>query len=116
MKLYLAGPMRGVPYFNFPAFTKAAIQLRTQGHTVFNPAEQDDVTYGRDISEGNFWGCVDHAELEYGFNLREALGRDTAWICAHAEGVALLPGWEGSKGTRAEKALAEALGLKVFYL
>ena len=46
-----------------------------------------------------------------GFSLREALGADTAWICAHADAIALLPGWEKSTGATAENALAVALGL-----
>ena len=116
MRIYLAGPMRGVPLFNFPAFMKAAEKLRTQGHTVFNPAERDNKRHGRDISAGNQSGDEEQAAQEYGFSLREALGTDLAWICVEAEGIAMLPNWEKSKGAIAEKSTAEALGLVVMYL
>ncbi|MGB3485339.1 MAG: DUF4406 domain-containing protein [Mycobacterium sp.] len=53
MKIYVAGPMRGIPEFNFPAFHAAAAKLRADGHHVFNPAERDIETHGVDISKGN---------------------------------------------------------------
>lgn len=116
MKLYLAGPMRGRPEFNFPAFYAAAKDLRAQGYEVFSPAEKDNERHGKDISKGNVNGDEAVATAEYGFNLREALGIDLAYICGEADGIALLPGWENSKGANAEKAAAEALGLKVLFL
>ena len=111
MKLYLAGPMRGVPFFNFPAFKKAAAELRAKGHQVFNPAERDEESYGGDVGMGNEDGCEAKAKIEFGFDLRRALGEDLAFICAEAEGVALLPGWGNSRGALAEHAVASALGL-----
>jgi hypothetical protein len=116
MRIYLAGPMRGIPEFNFPAFHKAAEYLRSLGHEVFSPAEKDNERHGADISAGNLTGDEAEAAKKYGFNLREALGVDLAWICAHAEAVAVLPGWENSKGAKAEKATAEALGLEIMFL
>ena len=41
-KVYVAGPMRGIPEFNFPAFFAAADKLRGDGFAVFNPAERDN--------------------------------------------------------------------------
>lgn len=115
-RIYLAGPMRGVPLFNFPAFHAAATKLRAEGHIVFNPAERDNQHYGIDISKGNVNGCEAIAARDHGFNLREALAADLAWICASADAIALLPGWQNSKGARAERATAEALGLEVIEL
>lgn len=114
MKIYLAGKMRGLPEFGFPIFHAAAARLRSDGHFVFSPAEADERKHGVNFTKGM---TGDHKELEgTGFSLRQALGEDLAWICAEADAVALLPGWEESKGANAEKATAEALGLEVIYL
>lgn len=94
MRIYLAGKMRGEPDLNFPAFFEAAEVLRMKGHVVFNPAENS----ARDA------------------DIRTCLAIDTAWICNSAEAIALLPGWENSKGAKAELALSEALGHKVMFL
>ena len=116
MKIYLAGPMRGIPEFNFPAFYTAATTLRAAGHTVFSPAERDNTKHGTDISKGNAAGDEQLAARQYGFSLREALHADTAWICEHGEAIFLLPGWEKSTGATAERALGIALGLEIVEL
>ena len=100
MKVYLAGPMRGYAEFNFPAFYAYAKKLRNEGHEVFSPAEKDNERHG----------------TAHGFNLREALAVDLEFICKHADAVALMPGWEKSKGATAEKSAADALGLELIYL
>ncbi len=116
MRVYIAGPMRGIPHFNFPAFHEAAAYFRSRGHEVFNPAERDNEAHGTDISAGNPTGCEDRAAAEHGFSLRDALHDDLAWICRHADAIALLPGWRNSKGATAERATALALGLEVIEL
>ena len=117
MKLYLAGPMRGIPEFNFPAFEKAAAMLRRDGHEVFNPAEKDMERHGGvNIGAGNATGSEEQATKDHGFNLRDALCDDLTFICTEADGIALLPGWRNSKGAVAEHATAVALGLEVIEL
>jgi len=116
MKIYVAGPMRGIPFFNFPAFHAAAANLRAQGHIVFSPAERDIEAHGTDISKGNVAGDEALAAALHGFNLREALCDDLKFICLKADAIALLPGWEKSKGAKAEYATAKALGLKVLLI
>ena len=111
MNYYLAGPMRGLPKFNFPAFMAAAASLRKKGHKVFNPAERDIKVHGKDIASSPT-GNIKTAERK-GFNLRKALAADLKYICLKADTVVLLPGWETSKGAKAEKATADALGLDV---
>lgn len=116
MKIYIAGPMRGVPEFNFPAFQAAAARLRAQGHVVFSPAEHDKKKWGAEFAKGNTDGDEQLAEKTYGFSLRDALASDTRWICLHADAVALLPGWQQSKGATAERALGIALNLEIMDL
>jgi hypothetical protein len=106
--------MRGIPEFNYPAFHAGAAKLRDEGHFVFSPAEYDIKKHGKDIS--NAAGSVEQAAAEHGFNLREALRDALIFICDEADAVALLPGWENSKGANAERATAIALGLKIILL
>lgn len=106
MKTYIAGPMRGYPAFNFPAFNAAATYRRALGDVVFNPAEQDRSKYG-DLTPEN--------ADDKGFDLRDALAVDLDWIARNADAVYLLDGWENSTGAKAEKALAEALGLEILF-
>jgi Domain of unknown function (DUF5664)/Domain of unknown function (DUF4406) len=112
MRIYLAGPMRNIEEFNFPTFHAAAAMLREKGHEVFSPVERDIKRHGWiNIFRGT---TGDLKELEkYSFDIHEALAEDTAWICQHAEAIALLPGWTYSKGAVAEHALCVALGLKI---
>lgn len=90
-RLYLAGPMTGFEDFNFPAFHKMAADLRGRGYVVENPAEHG-------VVEGADW--TDY--MAYGLT---RLG-----LCAQ---VAVLPGWENSKGARLEVHIARELGMKV---
>lgn len=115
MKIYLAGPMRGKPNFNFPAFDYAAAKFREQGHEVFSPADHDRKVNGPEI-EINPTGDEAVCEKQFGFSIRDALGADLAWICREADAVALLPGWEQSTGATAERATGVALGLSLIIL
>jgi len=98
MKIYLAGAIRGMPDFNVPAFDKAQAFLakcflELLNHEVFNPGEMDP-------------------EIP----LREIFLKELTYICEEAEAIALLPGWENSKGATAERAVGLALGLKIIEL
>ena len=112
-KIYVAGPMRGIKDFNFPAFYAAAAMLRDAGWEVFCPAERDDMVHGMGVNKSET-GDLGEA-VQKGFSLREALADDTQYIALHATAIYMLPGWSTSKGARAEHALAEALGLEIIY-
>ncbi len=107
---YLGGPMQKIKDFNFPAFLDAAKDLRKLGYEILSPAEHE-ISTGFDCHGHD--GDLKKFSEETGFNLRKALKRDLEWICDQADMVIVLPGWERSKGARAEVATATALGLPV---
>jgi hypothetical protein len=115
-KIYLAGPMQGYKDFNFPAFFRAAEDLRARGFEVFSPAERDIEVHGEGVYKGNETGDVAQAAADSGFCLRSALAADTDYIAREATTIALLPGWEHSSGALAEWSLAKALKLEFMYL
>lgn len=98
-RLYLAGPMRDYPSYNFPAFDAAAARLRAAGYSVVSPAEMDrDLGFDPDVDE------ADDAFVD------GALRRDVRAI-AGCDAVALLDGWQASQGVAVELQVARALGL-----
>ena len=114
MRIYLAGPMTGIPHFNAPAFNAAAAHLRAQGHEVFNPIENDVSKFGQEVLSSP---TGNPEEVRHtGLSARKVMEDDCTWICRHAEAIALLPGWEHSRGVRVEMALAEYLGLEIIHL
>ena len=111
-RYYVAGPMRGIPEFNFPVFDRAAESLRLFGHEVFSPAERDRGV-GFDTTEMDGKEQTIDEFDKIGFDLREALACDCDFICRQATHIFMLSGWSRSAGATAERALAIALGLKV---
>lgn len=104
MRVYVAGPMRGVLHFNFPAFDAARDLGRSLGFDVVSPA---------DIDRDN--GVDEYAPPSDGFtnaDLRVFVKRDVDAILT-CDAIAMLPGWKQSKGARAEHAVAEWLGLTI---
>lgn len=100
-RIYIAGPMRGIEHWNFPAFDAAAQDFRALGWVVVSPADLD--------REAGF--NPNATTLPEGF-LRDAMKRDLPAIC-DCDAIALLPGWEQSKGVEVELTLARFLGLRV---
>ena len=90
-RVYISGPMTGLPGFNYPAFHAAAAELRASGLHVENPAESE-------APECRSW---------LGF-MRLAVAQ-----IATCDYVVTLPGWEESRGARVEVDLARGLGLPV---
>ncbi len=90
-KVYIAGPMSGLPDCNRHAFNLAAQVQKSLTHIVINPA-----SLPAGLSEPEYM----HIGL-------------TMLMCADM--IYLLDGWEQSLGARAEHALAQKLGLHIVY-
>lgn len=101
MKIYLFGPMRGVPGHNFPAFDAARVRLQELGHMVFCPALLTRALPYVDADRGN-----------PGY-LRHVIDQDITCIY-HVDALAGLHGWWNSRGSTVEVALALFLQLPVF--
>jgi len=91
-RLYIAGPMTGLPDHNYPAFHDAAKRASAAGWDVANPAD-------------NFGGRTDLPRERY-------LRADVAML-AQCDAVALLPGWEQSQGAQLEYLIARELNLEL---
>ncbi len=111
-RVYIAGKMRGVELFNFPAFDAAKELLSEQGWDVVSPADLDrDAGFDPSTLPGDHdWNDI---EIE-GFSLSEAVNRDLVALQT-CDAIYLLRGWETSLGAKAEKALAEWIGVTVLY-
>jgi hypothetical protein len=99
MKVYLSGPMSGLPDENFPAFNTAAKNLRASGYEVINPAEFDtDVTGLEGLAR---WQKYLRADIK---------------ALMDCDGIVMLSGWQYSEGAKLEHLVASQVGLKVMSL
>ena len=90
--IYLSGPMTGLPELNFPAFHAAARRLRALGWQVVNPAEIN----------------TDPAATWH-----QCLRNDLIALAGCCDVLALMPGWQTSRGAHLELHVARELGLRI---
>lgn len=90
-KIYIAGPMSGLPELNFPAFHSEAAWLRGMGLEVVNPAEIN-------------------ADLDAKWE--DCMRADIAQLVT-CDGIHMLAGWQQSRGATLEHHIATSLGMKV---
>lgn len=91
-RVYIAGPMSGIEDYNIPAFNLAAAKWRAQGWHVENPGE---------FGEHDDWTWMDYMVRDLPLLMR-------------CDAIAMMPGWQKSKGAQLEKLVAEYLGFPVF--
>jgi hypothetical protein len=92
LKIYISGPMSGLPELNFPSFNRHARHLRSLGYEVVNPAEKES----------------ENEDLSWEQYLRQDLIG-----MLECDTLALLPGWHASKGAHLELHVAHRVGITV---
>lgn len=110
--VYLAGPMTGIPQFNFPAFIKAAEAIRKEGITVVSPAEIDNQET-REAAMSSSDGAVGSGSAN-GETWGDFLARDVKIVADQVDAVALLDGWQKSRGALLEIFTAMLCGKKIY--
>lgn len=91
-KIYISGPITGMPDLNRKAFSAMAAKIRDAGHIPVNPHE-----VCAHLSETATW--ADYMRLD----IKAMMDCDA---------VAFLPGWWESRGACVEERLAIDLGIK----
>lgn len=89
--VYVSGPVTGIRDDNRPVFEQAARELRVAGYRARIPHD--------DVDPGTPW--------------TPAVKLTLMAILAQADGLAMLPGWQHSRGASLERAVALALGMPV---
>lgn len=110
---YLAGPMRGIRHFNFPAFDRVRDEWLRNGYEVISPADLDRAIGFDETAFPDEYDWIDLRKI--GFDIRDAVKRDAEALCK-CDTIIMLPGWRNSKGATAELAIANWLGLNVIYV
>jgi hypothetical protein len=101
--IYIAGKMRGLPLYGFPAFDEAEDRLISEGWIVRSPANHDRAL-GFD-PEGPPPDPATLAEMH----------RWDMQTITESDAIYMLPGWEDSDGATRELGVARACGLDVYW-
>lgn len=105
--IYIAGPMRRIEKFNYPAFDAARDRFKSFGYSVVSPADLDRQA-GISLEVKKQKGKVTNGML------REFMSMDLNAMISSCDKIALLPGWEKSSGVAVELALARYLGFEIY--
>ena len=97
MKIYISGPISGLPIAKVRAdFAAAAAEIQRKGHEAINPCKLQDILNPETTTWAQF--------------METALG-----LLRACDAVAFIPGWEKSKGCRSEYYEAMSGRKDIFY-
>ena len=97
--VYIAGPMRGAPFYNFPAFDAARDKLIDEGWIVVSPADIDRVNGfdPKNLPADTDWNDVSSLP----FTIEDCFDRDMEAVRG-CNAIYMLNGWSNSTGAQAE--------------
>jgi hypothetical protein len=91
LRIYIAGPMTGLPDLNRPAFAAAAEEIKAAGHYPQNPHDLHPV------------------EVSWEQAMRADIGS-----LVTCDALYMLKGWERSPGAKLEHSIALGLGMPIY--
>jgi hypothetical protein len=112
--LYIAGPMRGMAWFNYPLFDRVAKELRDAGNEVISPADEDRKVGFDPFAKPSYaiaGNCTFPSEAS--FESFDKTVRRCIESVLRCDEIVMLPGWEKSQGALAELAIAAWMGKRV---
>jgi hypothetical protein len=107
--VYIAGPMTGQPNFNADVFDRVKGMLHLLGHDPVSPL---------DLNLASGFVSVAHdgtVQQDAGYSWGAAMAEDIRAL-VRCDAIALLPGWQKSRGASLEEHIARSLGLRRFYV
>lgn len=97
-RVYLCGPITGLPNNNREAFSNAYDKWTKLGHQVINPHVLcEDLVRAHKGTPEELW--------------QKCMKRDIAWM-VECDTVVLLDGWNNSRGANMERSIAQQLGIE----
>lgn len=91
-RVYISGPMTGMPDLNVKAFNNAAAVLRLHGHTAVNPVENGQPS-----------------DAEWHQHMRADIR-----MLMDCDAIYMLTGWMRSRGALLEHHIASELGMEIW--
>jgi nucleoside 2-deoxyribosyltransferase len=99
LRYYLAGPMTGLPDFNYPAFEQAFVRLSGMGYQVASP----------------HYDFRDWTEEQRAAEPPATFIKAGMLLLLSCDAVVVLSGWQHSRGTMLELQVATACKMPIYY-
>ena len=106
MRVYILGPMRGIPHFNYKAFDSMAARINSHTPRWLVAVSPADMDRQAGFDPYSLPADYDWTKIPPGMKLDDIIARDVLALRT-CEAYVCLPGWENSVGARAEKGLLD---------